>query len=564
MEETLKTDTVEYGLIVLDEDSRKLSEDFRYAFSTMLSIGNTFLYNEASLGGYKSYICCTYDRTAAVKSLRSIGLRYKKNYVFAEDMFYLLDDWRDNPIAYRAYHEGFKGWVKSIIMGFAAKHRIVLPNNPHRDVLSGKYGEEADRKEGINSCIGRILDLVIYASILVIGTIEQIPQLISRRVLHKWYKYICFHTVSDAINYRNDYPVVADKIVALDELKAHTMASVYFKAVYFDRRQNSCGCRSPYQTIWIGDGGMTRLCDCPEFLDVGVGAAGLTECDRIWNSPLAEIIRLSVINNTYTFCSRRLCGVFRDYKDSYELIDRKRIDSFVNHPSKMIIANDCVCNLHCPSCRNKEYVRNTDGKTVEIEACAQALNESSWLDKADNLILGGGGETFISKYYMGILCGGQSKRDSIVIMTNGTLFTERVWNMIVGKYEHISIMVSVDAATKETYEKVRCGGDFDRLTKNMLFLSDLKKEKKVDTVIVNMIVQNANYKEIPAFIAWALEMGFDEVNLSHIRNWGTYSRDEFENIVSMFDRNGNMKSALADVLKDPICSDPIVNMKWSL
>ena len=54
------------------------------------------------------------------------------------------------------------------------------------------------------------------------------------------------------------------------------------------------------------------------------------------------------------------------------------------------------------------------------------------------------------------------------------------------------------------------------------------------------------------------------MNLSHIRNWGTYSRDEFESIVSMFDRNGNMKSALADVLKDPICSDPIVNMKWSL
>ncbi len=80
--------------------------------------------------------------------------------------------------------------------------------------------------------------------------------------------------------------------------------------------------------------------------------------------------------------------------------------------------------------------------------------------------------------------------------------------------------------------------------------------------MVNMIVQKANYKEIPEFIKWGKEMGFDVVYLSHIWNWGTFSDEEFENNVSMFDRTGKMKKELAAVLEDPICQDPIVDMRW--
>ena len=148
-------------------------------------------------------------------------------------------------------------------------------------------------------------------------------------------------------------------------------------------------------------------------------------------------------------------------------------------------------------------------------------------------------------------------------MTNGTLFTRSEWEKLEGKYEHIGFSVSVDATTKETYAKVRCGGNFDRLMENMELLSVLRRENKVENVVVNMVVQKANYKEIPDFIRWAKEMGFDSAYLSHIWNWGTYTEEEFEENISMFDRNGNMKPELAAVLADPVCNDPIVDMRWS-
>ena len=77
-----------------------------------------------------------------------------------------------------------------------------------------------------------------------------------------------------------------------------------------------------------------------------------------------------------------------------------------------------------------------------------------------------------------------------------------------------------------------------------------------------MIVQKANYMEIPDFIKWAKGMGFDKVNLSHIRNWGTFNDKYFYENVSMFDKNGKMLPELSAVLENPVCKDPIVSMSW--
>ena len=98
--------------------------------------------------------------------------------------------------------------------------------------------------------------------------------------------------------------------------------------------------------------------------------------------------------------------------------------------------------------------------------------------------------------------------------------------------------------------------------KNMDFLAELRKENKVDSVKVIMIVQRANFEEIPAFIRWAQGKGVDGVSLSHIRNWGSYDEKDFYDNISMFDKFGNMKPELTEVLKDPICIGSFVQTSW--
>ena len=552
---------IEYTIIGIGDDCEKLVEDFKYVFDDILKLGETVKWNNDKniLCDKKDpYICCTYNRDVAAKLLSAGGMVYRKDYLFAEDCFSLLDDWKKSRIAYMAYPGSLKGWAKAIVFGYAAKHGKILPQDKHKAVFRGSYKNAGE--DGHSA--GRSVKRLYYAFYLLMGTLGSIPQIFAKKNLYAKYDHICFHAISDAIRFKKDHPGIADKVITIDELKAHTMASWYMKAVYFDRRQDRCACTTPFHTLWIGDNGMTRLCDCPEFLDIGCGNAGATDSIKIWKSPLARIIRLSVINNTYTFCSRELCGKLSSDPDRTVLLPRMTEAKEKDHPETIIVGNDSICNLHCPSCRKNLNIKNDENKETEIEACTDALFQAGWLDAAERLIVGAGGEAFLSKYYKQILYDAKVKRNSIVIMTNGTMFTQREWEKLEGKYEHIEFSVSVDAATKTTYESVRCGGRFERLMENMAFLSELRKSGKVDCVKVNMIVQRANYKEIPDFIRWAKKMGFDGVNLSHIRNWGTFTDSEFEDVVSMFDKAGKMEPELAKVLEDPICLDPIVFTSW--
>jgi hypothetical protein len=559
--------SIEVGIIGIGENCDKLIGDFKYIFRDKIRTGEIIKPDDGCSLDKKSdyYVCCTYDRRFAEETLKRAGLNYKTDYLFAEDCFSLLDDWKNSRIAFMSYPGSAKGWLENIIFGYAAKHGKVLYKDRYRDILNGRYeGAEGNRYgkhlAQNNKSKGKRLVYVLY---FFLGFWGCLPQIFAKKVKHEKYEHICFNSVSDALRYKKDYPEAGEKVVTIDQLKAHTMASLYMKAVYFDQRQNGCMCETPFNTLWIGEGGTTRLCGCPDYLDISCGNAGVTNCSEIWQSPLADIMRLSVMNNTYTFCSRELCRKFNANKDQKTLLKRKENTWNRDYPGIIKVANDYVCNLHCPSCRKRILVKNDTNTEMEIEACTNDLLKSGWLEKAEKLVIGASGETFLSPNYRRILYDGEVKRNSISIMTNGTLFTPQEWEKMEGKYDHIGFSVSVDAATKETYAKVRCGGNFDRLMENMKFLSKLRKDGKVDEVIVNMVVQKANYKEIPDFIRWAKEMDFDGVYLSHLWNWGTYTDEEFENNVSMFDKNGNMKEDLALILEDPICKDPIVDMRWN-
>ncbi len=532
---------IRYGILEFGEGSNKLFRDFLYMFGDKLDLKVSVCLKEGDSklpGDCESFICCTFNREEAGKKLSSMGLTYKKDYYWAEDFFCLLDDWKQKKIAFLSYPETFRGMMKSIAFGFAIKR-----------------GGDALFRKGSN------VSRSFYALRLIPGFFVSIPQFFAKGNQYRNYDYVCFEAVSDAIRFKDDFPNLANKIITVEELRAHTMASSYMSATYYDKRQNSCACDAPYHMLWVGKSGSTRLCDCPDYLDVSCGNIGITDIHKVWQSPLAEIIRLSVINNTYTFCSRERCGKLSGQKEQKALLERRKVTDSA-YPQQMNVAIDTVCNLHCPSCRKAICAKNDEKAELEVRTCTDAILKSGWLETAEQLLVGGSGEAFLSKHYKKVIYEGAGKRKSIIIMTNGTLFTLEEWEELEGKYDEVGFMVSVDAATKETYEKVRCGGNFDRLMSNMDFLSHLRKDQRVNSVKVIMIVQETNYREIPEFIRWAKEKGFDAVNLSHIRNWGTYRDDFFWQNVSMFDQNGQMKTELKAVLEDPVCNDPIVNYSW--
>jgi len=147
------------------------------------------------------------------------------------------------------------------------------------------------------------------------------------------------------------------------------------------------------------------------------------------------------------------------------------------------------------------------------------------------------------------------------LLTNGTLFTPEKWKELRSHTDaKIMMTVSIDAATKETYESIRRGGHFDQLEKNMEYAAELRKRGELSYLRFNFVVQRKNYQEMIPFVEWGERLGIDECFFTKILNWGTYTREEFKDISMMQEDGLTPKPELQAVLDDPVLQHKIVDL----
>ena len=168
---------------------------------------------------------------------------------------------------------------------------------------------------------------------------------------------------------------------------------------------------------------------------------------------------------------------------------------------------------------------------------------------------------FASPAYRKVYESSECKPQFIRLLSNGMLFHPTNWKRFASRQTgKIMLTVSVDAATKTTYESIRRNGNFDVLKQNMEFASELRKAGKLSYFRMNFVVQRENYREMIPFVEWGQQLGVDEVFFTKILNWGTYTEEEFAQI-SMMEQDGiTPKPELKEILDDPMMKSEIVDL----
>jgi len=80
--------------------------------------------------------------------------------------------------------------------------------------------------------------------------------------------------------------------------------------------------------------------------------------------------------------------------------------------------------------------------------------------------------------------------------------------------------VSIDGATKATYEKLRLGGRWDKIKEALDCIRE-QKELHGFEFTMHFVVQKDNYHEMETMIDLAERYGADRVWLNRIQDWGT-------------------------------------------
>lgn len=481
-------------------------------------------------------VICDYDMEDKAEYLNGKGMEYQKDYIMAKDIFLEMD-----------------------------KKEIRFPIRKDRKIVFWGCGENAKK-------IGRIEDVDFYIDSneeLKVKTFE------GKKILHPdeiddWKSMYIYLAVS--IRYFGEIEKFLDKkglVKGKDYFGNINKAFQYLPSrmmmkTLHDKPMKNFYCEMGMRKVdFSGDGSMHACCGARIAPVIGNLFNNSTVWEE-WNSYTAKIVKLSMINKTYSFCSREKCSRLkaRESQIEYEEIDYAGADysnKGEKYPPLATICIDYTCNLKCESCREDYKIASKD--ELENRSILAAKISNELMPNVDEIIMAGNGEMFYSKLYrdMWINKSGE-KRKGIIVKSNGLLFHEKNWKLLEEGYREISLDISIDGASKEVYEEVRRGGKWEVLCKNMKFASELRKTGKIKSFKIEFVVQKKNYMDTQHFVQLGKEWGCDSVIFARIYNWGTYSWEEFNNDITLFENNGTgkIKNQYQDYFKSSVFDDPIV------
>ena len=285
--------------------------------------------------------------------------------------------------------------------------------------------------------------------------------------------------------------------------------------------------------------------------------------EEVWNGKKAKSFRESILSGDFTYCNDGVCPhlqnvhsnpnvgsedsapavrkiedielLYKERGEHHRNIIENNLVTMKHAPMVVKLDYDKSCNLSCPSCRVDLQTANRE-ELVLAQKIQNYLIESVIKRGAKKLYVTGTGDPFGSKTLRSFLLDFKKENftsvEGIRLHTNGILWTKELWSKMEGLHGVVNdAEVSIDAGTKETYEKIRRGGDWDILMENLLYIPT-----QVNWFGLSMVVQKTNYQEIPHLIKLRQRLiestGNKNIYLyfSKITDWKTYSKETYEEL----------------------------------
>jgi len=346
------------------------------------------------------------------------------------------------------------------------------------------------------------------------------------------------------------------------------------KAVRYDLTERFC--HMPFTHMSTGFEGETFSCTCPSWVPFSIGNINEAKsADAIWNSDAAQEIRRSILDGDFRYCSRTQCSFISAQKlplrsDITRPKLRRYIDERITRvddaPELLELNHEPTCNLACPSCRTDIIAAKSE--ELDLYAGASERVILPMLKRVEGrTYITGGGEAFASKHFRTILASlnrAEYPGLKVFLITNGLLVTPRRWSEFPNLPEMLSVVaVSVDAARPETYEQLRRPGKWAALMKNLEFIAGLRRTNVIPSLCLNFVVQQANFREMLAFIDLADSLSSDQIWFQRVVNYGSYDEATFAKI-DVAAPSHPEHGELLQILRNPLFERPSINKQMLL
>jgi molybdenum cofactor biosynthesis enzyme MoaA len=189
------------------------------------------------------------------------------------------------------------------------------------------------------------------------------------------------------------------------------------------------------------------------------------------------------------------------FKDEMIYITNLHIDILTRKvpcPERLNVELTTYCNLKCIMCRGSQsYAKeNKAYRHLKLEEFVSILNGID-LSRLKALNLAGNAESLLNPDILPILSLCRDKKIAVDLITNGMMLTPQISKQLLGSCSEIHI--SFGGSTKQIFESIRQGADFELVCENIRYLSELKKTNyiKYPYIWLNPILMKNNIHELP-------------------------------------------------------------------
>jgi len=174
------------------------------------------------------------------------------------------------------------------------------------------------------------------------------------------------------------------------------------------------------------------------------------------------------------------------------------------------VETSLACGQACLMCPWKEIRRKAPNNGLMTEATWEAILPH--LDQVALIDLSGGGEPLVHPRLLDWLDQARDRGCRTGFLTNGLLLDGAAAERLAAGADWVAF--SIHGATREVYEKIVVGGQFEVLLANVERLSRLRRAGR-PRLIFQVVMLPGNVHQLEALVRLAADLGVDQINFKH-------------------------------------------------
>jgi radical SAM protein with 4Fe4S-binding SPASM domain len=183
-------------------------------------------------------------------------------------------------------------------------------------------------------------------------------------------------------------------------------------------------------------------------------------------------------------------GEFGVFSNNLKYIRNK----IFGYPSSLLIEPTNICNIDCVMCPCSHKFMTRERGFMRLEDYKKIIDDVSKTVPKIGLFFSG--EPFLNSKIYEMIRYAASKNIEVFLSTNANK-PFKVKELVESGLD--TIIISLDGLSKDTYNKYRVGGDFDKVMTNIRDIGEMKRQlkKSKPTLEIQFIVMKHNQHELP-------------------------------------------------------------------